>query len=37
MQLARVIGSVVSTRKSDRLVGLKLLVAVPIDMDSMQE
>ena len=36
MQLARVIGSVVSTRKSDRLVGLKLLVAVPIDMDSMQ-
>ena len=37
MQLARVIGSVVSTRKSDRLVGLKLLVAVPIDMDSMKE
>jgi microcompartment protein CcmK/EutM len=29
MQLARVIGSVVSTRKSDRLNGLKLLVAVP--------
>lgn len=37
MQLAKVIGSVVSTRKSDRLVGLKLLVAVPIDMDTMQE
>ena len=37
MQLARVIGSIVSTRKSDRLVGLKLLVAVPIDMDTMQE
>ena len=37
MQLARVIGSIVSTRKSDRLEGLKLLVAVPIDMDTMQE
>ncbi len=37
MQLARVIGSVVSTRKSDRLEGLKLLVAIPIDMDTMQE
>ena len=32
MQLAKVIGSMVSTRKSDRLHGLKLLVAVPIDM-----
>ncbi len=37
MQLARVIGSVVSTRKAERLEGLKLLVAVPIDMDTMQE
>ena len=37
MQLARVIGSIVSTRKSDRLEGLKLLVAVPIDMDTMRE
>ena len=37
MQLARVIGSIVSTRKSDRLEGLKLLVAVPIDMDTMHE
>lgn len=37
MQLARVIGSIVSTRKSERLEGLKLLVAVPIDMDTMQE
>jgi microcompartment protein CcmK/EutM len=32
-----VIGSIVSTRKSERLNGLKLLVAVPIDMDTMQE
>lgn len=37
MQLARVIGSIVSTRKCERLEGLKLLVAVPIDMDTMQE
>lgn len=37
MQLAKIIGSVVSTRKSERLEGLKLLVAVPINMDTMQE
>ena len=37
MQLARVIGSMVSTRKSDRLEGLKLLVAVPVDMETMEE
>ena len=37
MQLAKVIGSMVSTRKCDRLEGLKLLVAVPIDMDTFQE
>jgi ethanolamine utilization protein EutN/carbon dioxide concentrating mechanism protein CcmL len=37
MQLARVIGSVVSTRKSERLEGLKLLVAVPVDMDTFEE
>lgn len=37
MQLARVIGSMVSTRKSDRLEGLKLLIAVPIDMDTFEE
>lgn len=37
MQLARVIGSIVSTRKSERLLGLKLLVAVPIDIETMTE
>ena len=37
MQLAKVIGSMVSTRKCDRLEGLKLLIAVPIDMDTFQE
>ncbi len=37
MQLAKVIGSMVSTRKCERLEGMKLLVAVPIDMETMQE
>ena len=37
MQLAKVIGSVISTRKCDRLEGMKLLVAVPIDMDTFKE
>ena len=37
MQLAKVIGSMVSTQKSDRLEGLKLLVAIPIDMDTFEE
>ena len=37
MQLANVIGSLISTRKCDRLQGMKLLVAVPIDMDTFRE
>jgi microcompartment protein CcmK/EutM len=37
MQIAKVIGSVVSTSKSDRLTGLKLLVVRPIDMDTFEE
>lgn len=37
MQIAKVIGSVVSTSKSDRLTGLKLLVVRPIDLDTMKE
>lgn len=37
MQIARVIGSVVSTSKSDRLTGLKLLVVRPIELDTMEE
>ena len=37
MQLAKVIGSMVSTQKSDRLEGLKLLVAIPIDMDTFED
>lgn len=31
MEIGRVIGTVVATRKDDRLVGTKLLVVVPID------
>lgn len=31
MQLARVIGDVVTTRKDENLIGLKLLVLQPID------
>lgn len=34
MQLARVTGTVVATRKSDRLDGLKMLVIQPIDPDG---
>ena len=37
MQLAKVIGSMVSTRKCERLHGLKLLVAMPIDLDTFEE
>lgn len=33
MQLARVIGDVVATRKDDRLTGLKLLVVQPLSPD----
>ena len=33
MQLARVIGDVVSTRKDDNLIGIKLLVVQPLTAD----
>ena len=33
MQLARVVGDVVATRKDDNLVGLKLLVVQPLASD----
>ena len=33
MQLARVVGDVVATRKDDNLVGLKLLVVQPLGSD----
>ena len=37
MQIARVIGNVVSTSKSDKLYGLKLLIVKPIDLDTFEE
>ncbi len=37
MILARVRGNVVSTTKSDRLEGLKLLLVVPIAIDTFEE
>lgn len=37
MQLAKVIGSLVSTRKSERLEGLKLLIVVPVEPCTFEE
>ena len=37
MILARVRGNVVSTNKADKLKGLKLLIVVPIDIETFQE
>ncbi len=37
MQLARVKGTVVSTNKADSLMGLKLLLVKPIDIETWEE
>jgi ethanolamine utilization protein EutN/carbon dioxide concentrating mechanism protein CcmL len=37
MQIARVIGTVVSTNKSEKLHGLKLLLTRVIDLDTFEE
>lgn len=37
MILARVVGNVVSTNKAEKLLGLKLLIVVPIDIESFTE
>ena len=37
MQIARVVGTVVSTSKSDRLTGLKMLLVKPIDLETFEE
>lgn len=37
MILAKVRGNVVSTTKSEKLNGYKLLIVVPIDIDTFQE
>lgn len=35
MQLARVVGTVVSTQKSEQLTGMKLLIVEPIDARTL--
>jgi len=37
MQIARVKGNVVSTNKTEKMVGLKLLVVKPIDIETFEE
>jgi microcompartment protein CcmK/EutM len=37
MQIARVKGNVVSTNKTEKLNGLKLLIVVPIDLSVFEE
>ena len=37
MQIARVVGNVVSTNKTEKLHGLKLLIVVPIEISTFQE
>ncbi len=37
MQIARVKGTVVSTTKSDKMLGLKLMIVRPIDLDTFEE
>lgn len=37
MQIARVKGSVVSTNKTEKLKGLKLLVVMPIELSTFEE
>jgi microcompartment protein CcmK/EutM len=36
MQLARVVGTVVSTQKSQQLTGMKLLIVEPVDVRSLE-
>lgn len=37
MQIARVVGNVVSTSKSEKLQGLKMLLVKPIDLETFEE
>ena len=37
MQIAKVVGTVVSTNKSEKLSGLKLLLVQPLDIKTMKE
>ena len=37
MQICRVVGTVVSTNKTEKLSGMKLLLVRPIDLDTLEE
>ena len=37
MQICKVVGTVVSTSKAEKLSGLKLLLVRPIDLDTLEE
>ena len=37
MQISRVVGTVVSTNKAEKLTGLKMLVVQPLDIETMKE
>ena len=37
MQIAKVKGNVVSTNKTEKLSGLKLLIVIPIDLSTFEE
>ena len=37
MQIGRVMGTVVSTNKAEKLTGLKLLIVKPLDIETMEE
>lgn len=37
MQIARVVGTVVSTSKSEKINGLKMLLVKPIDLETFEE
>lgn len=37
MQIARVVGTVVSTSKSEKIAGLKMLLVKPIDLETFEE
>lgn len=37
MQIARVVGTVVSTSKSEKIEGLKMLLVKPIDLETFKE
>ena len=37
MQIAKVVGTVVSTNKTEKLMGMKMLVVQPLEIETMKE